>query len=106
MVQRLPVIRADEVDHAAPVALVDSLTIIGNRIFVPDRMAEGHVQPIDRPAVSVDEVGDLLPIADLLQPPKGVAFAHFNRCQTRARSPDRSSTRVRAVLPPNSARNP
>src|SRR6266700_4076371 len=105
MVQRLAVILANEVDDAASGALVETLAIIGDPILVPDRMAERHVEPVDRPAVSIDEVGDLPTIVDLLQPCQGAAFA-LNLRRTHACSPCRSSRRVRAASRPSSARNP
>ena len=73
MVQRVPVLRANVVDHAAAVALIDRFAIIGGRILVPDRMAERDVEAVHRRAIAMEEIGDLLAVSHC---PKSFSVVH------------------------------
>ena len=62
MMQRLAMLGADQIDHALARSLIHRCAIVGEAIFVPDGMTERNVEPIDRPAIAVDEVGNRLAI--------------------------------------------
>src|SRR3546814_2196763 len=49
--QRVAMLRADVVDHAAATTLIDIGAVVGNAVVVPDRMAERNVEAIDRAAI-------------------------------------------------------
>jgi len=42
----MPVLRANQIDHAAPVAMI-KIAVIGDTIFVPNRVAKSDVEPVD-----------------------------------------------------------
>src|SRR6266700_115893 len=67
MVQCAQVLRADMVDDATAVALVDRLAIISGPVFVPDRMTERDVETIDRTAITIDEIGYRSGVGQLLE---------------------------------------
>jgi hypothetical protein len=55
------------VDHTAAVALIEPLTVVGDPISMPDRMAERDIEAVYRPAIAIDQLSNLLAISQRSQ---------------------------------------
>ena len=72
MAERVPVLRADEIDEAASAAAIVR-PVIGHRVVVPDRISELGIDAVHRSAIAIDQLRDGLAVRQGLQ---SLGFRH------------------------------
>src|SRR4051794_38748836 len=95
VVQGVSMLRADMIDRSTPLSLIYGLTVIREPILVPDRVTEGHVKPVHRAAITIDEFGNRLAIHHLLQ---SMRIGHRRPSVSACRKPGRWMLRPRELV--------